>query len=162
MRGRYSPSQSLVAGLSRALSGATAWRLLDEQRAAYNIVRGMVEKLSATADRSVLIVTGGPGTGKSVIAAHLLLEILKDRSRTAVHATGSKAFTTNLRALVPQAAAAPSLFVYSNGFNHHKTEERVLDVVLCDEAHRLRITSSDRFTPSRPWPKSPSRLSGGR
>ena len=147
VRGRYSPSQSLVAGLSRALTGATAWRLLDEQRAAYNIVRGMVEKLSATADRSVLIVTGGPGTGKSVIAAHLLLEILKDDSRTAVHATGSKAFTTNLRALVPQAAAAPSLFVYSNGFNHHKTEERVLDVVLCDEAHRLRITSSDRFTP---------------
>jgi hypothetical protein len=147
VRGRYSPSQSLVAGLSRALTGATAWRLLDEQRAAYNIVRGMVEKLSTTAERSVLIVTGGPGTGKSVIAAHLLLEILRDGSRTAVHATGSKAFTTNLRALVPQAAAAPSLFVYSNGFNHHKTQEKDLDVVLCDEAHRLRITSSDRFTP---------------
>jgi len=88
VRGRYSPSQSLVAGLSRSLTGATAWRLLDEQRTAYNIVRGMVERLSTTTDRSVLIVTGGPGTGKSVIAAHLLLDILKDGSRTAVHATG--------------------------------------------------------------------------
>ena len=147
VRGRYSPSQSLVAGLSRSLAGATAWRLLDEQRAAYNIVRGMVEKLSATAGRSVLIVTGGPGTGKSVIAAHLLLEILKDGSRTAVHATGSKAFTTNLRALVPKGSASSGVFVYSNGFNHHKTSEKDLDVILCDEAHRLRITSSDRFTP---------------
>jgi len=48
---------------------------------------------------------------------------------------------------VPKSAAASSLFVYSNGFNHHTTAEQILDVILCDEAHRLRITSSGQYTP---------------
>lgn len=144
--GRYSPSQSLIAGLSQSLTGRPAWRLLDEQRAAFNIVRGLVEKASATSAKGVVIVLGGPGTGKSVIAAHLLVSIAKLGDRSVVHATGSKAFTTNLRALTPRGRGASSLFVYFNAFNPHTTPEDGLDVILCDEAHRLRHTSNSQYT----------------
>jgi DUF2075 family protein len=146
VNGRYLPSQTLLAGLAQSLNGESAWRLLDEQRTAYNIVRGMVERLTESDERSVLIVLGGPGTGKSVIAAHLLVDLAKDSTRQVVHATGSKAFTTNLRALLPKQGAASSIFAYTNGFNCHKTPEKAVDVVLCDEAHRLRITSTEQYT----------------
>jgi hypothetical protein len=105
----------------------------------------LAERAAASGEKSVLIVTGGPGTGKSVIAAHLLVRLAQgDRYRVA-HATGSKAFTTNLRALVPGSGSA--VFRYFNNFRAHETPENALDVLICDEAHRIRKSSNDRYTP---------------
>jgi len=62
----------------------------------------------------------------------------------ACHATGSKAFTTNLRAICPP--GAPAVFRYFNSFRHKQTKENELDLLICDEAHRIRETSNERFT----------------
>ena len=75
LRGRYSPSPKLLDGIARSLKESPAWTLLDSQRLAFNIVRGLAVRASKTGEKSMLIVTGGPGTGKSVIAAHLLVNL---------------------------------------------------------------------------------------
>jgi hypothetical protein len=142
--GRYSPSPKLMDAIGRALRGTKAWTLLDEQRLAFNIVRGMAERAAASGEKGVLVVAGGPGTGKSVIAAHLLVKLGEPGRYRVAHATGSKAFTTNLRALVP--AGGGAVFRYFNNFTPGETPENALDVLVCDEAHRIRETSNDRFT----------------
>jgi hypothetical protein len=145
VHGRYRPSLKLLDAIKSALQTSPAWTLLDEQRLAFNIVRGMVERVAGKPQKGAVIVLGGPGTGKSVIAAHLLIKLSQDGGYAAAHATGSKAFTTNLRALVK--GRGDSVFRYFNNFREHDTEENELDVLICDEAHRIRATSNDQWTP---------------
>ena len=71
----------------------------------YIALLALVSVLAAARDgyhdakKSVVLVQGGPGTGKSIIALHLVGELAK-RGFNAMHATGSKAFTENMRRVV--------------------------------------------------------------
>ena len=92
-------------------------------------------------------MTGGPGSGKSVIALSLLGELAR-RGRTVVHATGSRSFTQTLRKVAGRGSRrTQSLFKYFNQFID--AERNGLDVLILDEAHRIRETSADRYTPAR-------------
>lgn len=143
--GRYRPSKKLIEGVRKALSDSPVWTLLDEQRIAFNLVRGRVRRAVESGEKAAVIVVGGPGTGKSVIAAHLLVH-LGTEGYSAVHATGSKAFTTNLRALGPRPTSARALFRYFNNFLETTTRRDEIDVLIADEAHRIRETSNSRYT----------------
>lgn len=144
IRGRYRPSLKLLDSVRRALKESPMWTLLDEQRLAFNIVRGLTERASKQGEKAVVVITGGPGTGKSVIAVHLMLSLAQQDGRSVVHATGSKAFTTNLRALTPGGQA---VFRYFNNFMLADFEENGVDVLVADEAHRIRKSSNSQYTP---------------
>jgi hypothetical protein len=89
-----------------------------------------------------IIVKGGPGTGKSVIALNVMAELSK-MGKNVHYATGSKAFTETLRKIVGTRASQQIKY-----FNSYSTQpKKSLDVLICDEAHRIRITSNNRFTP---------------
>ncbi|WP_312888395.1 DUF2075 domain-containing protein [Nonomuraea rhodomycinica] len=94
----------------------------------------------------MVIITGGPGSGKSVIALSLLGE-LSDRGYSALHATGSRSFTETMRRVVAKGSTRMrAMFKYFNNFMTANPNE--LDVLICDEAHRIRETSANRFTKS--------------
>ncbi|MDA0566465.1 DUF2075 domain-containing protein [Streptomonospora sp. S1-112] len=137
------PTESLMITVSEGIGKRTVFTLLDEQRLAYDYVRSRITKSKKGDRKEVVIIVGGPGTGKSVIA----LELLRQSSRQglrAVHATGSKAFTTTLRTNVGAADnRAGAVFRYFNNFS--ATAPNDLDVLVADEAHRLRADlRSDR------------------
>jgi hypothetical protein len=118
--------------------------LLDEQRLAYELVMRAAEKARRSDAKEVVIVTGGPGSGKSVIALSLLGELARGGHRV-LHATGSRSFTTTMRRHVGKGSMrVQSLFKYFNSFID--AEPNALDVLICDEAHRIRQTSANRFT----------------
>jgi hypothetical protein len=105
-----------------------------------------VERARAGDRKAVVIVTGGPGSGKSVIALSLLGELAR-RGRTVLHATGSRSFTQTLRKVAgARAPRVQRMFKYFNQFID--AERNALDVLLLDEAHRIRETSVDRYTPA--------------
>ena len=145
--GRFSPSKQLLDGIAAGLKGSAFWTLLDEQRAAYNVVRGLVERAAGTGEKAVVVITGGPGTGKSVIAAHLVLALSKNGAYRAAHSTASKAFTTNLRAVGGRSSEA--VFRWNKDFGHKLVDADVLDVLVVDEAHRVRKSSNTQYTPKR-------------
>ncbi len=92
----------------------------------------------------MVIITGGPGSGKSVIALSLMGK-LAERGYTTVHATGSRSFTLTLRKVAGRnKTRAASLFKYFNQFGDARRNG--LDVLILDEAHRLRATSETRYT----------------
>jgi len=136
------PSKKLIDVASSMIKGQRVFYLLDEQITANNTIIDRAKKCSKLKRKSVIIVRGGPGTGKSVIALNALAELL-GKGLTVFHATGSKAFTTTLRKIV--GAHGTHLFKYFNSFQAHT--ENQIDVLICDEAHRIRKTSNDRYTP---------------
>lgn len=135
------PSKKLLEHVALEIEGHPMFHLLDEQMVAFEIVKDAVERSLSGGLKTAVIITGGPGTGKSVIAARIVGEMAK-RGLNVVHATGSKSFTETLRRTVGRRAA--SIFLYFNSFK--KAEANELDVLVCDEAHRIRATSNDRFT----------------
>ena len=117
------------------------FNLIDDQIAAYNAIMHKVNELTRTARKSIVIVKGGPGTGKSVIALEVMGELLR-KKKTVFHATGSSAFTNTLRKIV--GPRARGLFKFFNSFM--TAEAQSVDVLICDEAHRIRSVSANRYT----------------
>lgn len=62
-----------------------------------------------------------------------------------LHATGSSAFTQTLRRVAGnRAPRVKAMFRYFNQFGELEPNE--IDVLICDEAHRIRETSANRYT----------------
>ena len=138
------PSRQLLAVAADEVQRREQFVLLDEQRLALSLVLHEVERARRSNSKSVVVVTGGPGTGKSVIALSLLGELAR-RGRTVVHATGSRSFTMTLRVVAgARAPRVKQLFKYFNQFMD--AEPNGLDVLVLDEAHRIRETSANRYT----------------
>ncbi|MGY1737021.1 DNA/RNA helicase domain-containing protein [Geodermatophilus sp. SYSU D00684] len=138
------PSKQLMAVAAEEVRRREQFVLLDEQRVAFDLVMREVEKARAGDHKSVVIVSGGPGSGKSVIALSLLGE-LNRRGRFAIHATGSRSFTQTLRRVAGAGSRqVQSLFKYFNSFMD--ADKNGIDVLIADEAHRLRETSANRWT----------------
>nr|WP_272920506.1 DNA/RNA helicase domain-containing protein [Streptomyces sp. SID5910] len=117
-------------------------RLLDEQRIAYETVLGLVERARRADHKEVIVVSGGPGSGKSSLALSLLCEL--DRRRHGVrHASGSRAFVAALRERAFGMGLGQKMFTYFNSFV--TAERNGLDVLICDEAQHIRRTSASRF-----------------
>ena len=90
--------------------------------------------------KAVIIIRGGPGTGKSVIAINLMADLLL-KGYNAHYATGSKAFTETLRKIIGQRGSAQ--FKYFNSYSG--ADRNVIDILIADEAHRIRTTSNSRW-----------------
>lgn len=138
------PSQQLLAVAAEEVRERQVFHLLGNQQLAVDLVRHDVERARAADTKRVLVVTGGPGSGKSAIALALLGDLAR-QGRTVLHATGSRSFTTTLRQVA--GARAPRIKAMFSYFNQFITAERNgLDVLILDEAHRIRETSANRFT----------------
>jgi len=141
------PGKQLMALAAEEIQQREQFTLLDEQQVAYSLVMRAVESSYRANTKEVIIVSGGPGSGKSVIALSLLGELSR-QGRTALHATGSSAFTQTLRRVAgARAPRVKGMFKYFNQFVD--AEPNGLDVLICDEAHRLRETSANRYTAAK-------------
>lgn len=138
---RIGPSKKLMQHARNMIEGQHVFNLLEEQITAYNTILDRAKKSTKFARKSVIIVKGGPGTGKSAIALNVIAELLS-KGITVYHATGSAAFTMTLRRVVGQRASP--LFKYFNSFPSYN--ENQIDVLVCDEAHRIRTNSNSRYT----------------
>ncbi len=143
---RIAPSKQLMQLAAEQVQRREMFVLLDEQRDAYNAVLHAVARARESNTKTAVVVSGGPGSGKSVIALSLLGELAR-QGRTVIHATGSQSFTTTLRKVA--ARGAPRVrrtFQYFNSFMAAAPNE--IECLILDEAHRIRETSANRFTRS--------------
>ena len=73
--GRIRPSKSLQDSLVKMIKGNQEFNLLDEQKVIYEDILEQAKKSKTDEKKRVYIVNGGPGTGKSVVAINLLVEL---------------------------------------------------------------------------------------
>jgi DUF2075 family protein len=136
------PTKNLMKHVGEMFDKQQVFNLIDEQIPARNAILSKAKALAQSKEKSVIIIKGGPGTGKSVIALETMVELLK-QGKNVYYATGSSAFTRNLRSIFGK--RAKDRFKYFFSFTHHKENE--IDVLICDEAHRLRKNSADYGVP---------------
>jgi hypothetical protein len=134
---KAAPARTLLATAAGMFENRGEFVLLDEQKLAYNMVMDAVTAVrTGDSPKRVVIVLGGPGSGKSAIAMSLLAKLART-GRKVLHATGSRAFTQTLRKRVALGDhRVAQLFMYF--FDFRRKEANELDVVICDEAHRIR------------------------
>jgi hypothetical protein len=138
--GRIRPSKMLADSIVDMLKGKQEFVLVDEQKVAYELALAAAEKASPVR-RQVVLVKGGPGTGKSVVAINLLAALTK-RGRMTKYVSKNAAPRSVYQARLTGArnrGAIASLFGGSGSF--HDTQPDTFDVLVVDEAHRLNMKS---------------------
>ncbi len=139
-QGKIRPSKNLAESLASMLKGNEEFFMVDEQKIVFETALDLAKKSSATS-KQVLIVQGGPGSGKSVVAVNLLVEFTK-RSMTSQYITKNAAPRAVYEAMLTgsfKRSHISNLFVGSGGF--HQTEKNTFDTLVIDEAHRLNEKS---------------------
>ncbi|HTJ97989.1 MAG TPA: DUF2075 domain-containing protein, partial [Bordetella sp.] len=150
LKSRYAPSKKLLEHTSKVVQDQKSYVLLDSQQVVFAKVLAEVREAAKASKlkKTVVLVHGGPGTGKSVIALHLLGR-LSGAGLNVMHLTGSKAFTENMRKIVGSRASAQ--FGYFNVNKRGELPPNHFDALILDEAHRIREGSKDRFTKAEDW-----------
>ena len=139
--GKIKPSKMLQDSLRNMLKGNKEFYMIDNQKIVYEYaLKNAIDTVSAN-DKNVMIVRGGPGTGKSVLAVNLLVE-LNNRNMTCFYVTKNAAprsvYSSKLRGDYTQ-TYINHLFQGSGGFIDEERNE--LDCLVVDEAHRLNAKS---------------------
>lgn len=138
--GKISPSKSLADHLSSMLQGNREFYLIDDQKLVYETALELARH-SKHGQKNVLIVNGGPGTGKSVVAINLLVEFTRYKLVTQYVTKNSApraVYETKLTGLMTKSRIS-NLFVGSGKFTDTKTNE--FGALIVDEAHRLNEKS---------------------
>jgi len=134
------PSQQLADSVGSMLKGHEEFVLLDEQKTVLEkIVNASNESL--TGQKRVLIINGGPGTGKSVISINALARLTSQRLNVKYvtpNAAPRAVFEAKLKKIFGKADIR-TLFSGSGSFT--ETEKSSFDTLIVDEAHRLKMKS---------------------
>ena len=71
------PTKKLLDSAANMFKGITEYALLEEQITASDEIYAEVQRCLKTGGKTAIIIKGGPGTGKTVIALHVLAELAR-------------------------------------------------------------------------------------
>lgn len=134
------PSKQLADAVGGMLEGKEEFVLLDDQKTALERIIQATD-YAQDAQKQVLIINGGPGTGKSVISINALARITSSRLNARyVTPNGAprKVYESKLSGIIP-GDTFKHLFTGSGSF--WDSDEDIYDALIVDESHRLTMKS---------------------
>lgn len=134
------PSQQLADAVGSMLKGKEEFVLLDEQKTVLEKILQATRK-SLTGKKQVLIVNGGPGTGKSVISINALTRLTGERLNARYvtpNAAPRAVYQSKLKDFIT-GDAFRHLFTGSGAFTASGQDS--FDALIVDESHRLKMKS---------------------
>lgn len=139
-RGRIRPSKALADAMSSLMKANQEFVLIDDQKEAYEAVIAASNAATSAAPRVVLI-EGGPGTGKTVLAINLLVQLTGMGLNTryvSKNAAPRKVYESKLVGSMSRSRFS-NLFTGSGGY--YGAVPNTFDTLIVDEAHRLNEKS---------------------
>ena len=139
--GRIKPSKSLQDSIAKMLKGNREFIMLDEQKVIYEEILEESRLSIKDGKKRVIIVQGGPGTGKSVVAVNLLAELTKEDQvcqYVSKNAAPRNVYLKKLKGNLPK-SSVDNMFKGSGIYID--TSRNAIDTILADEAHRLNDKS---------------------
>ena len=137
-KGDIRPSKSLQDALCAMMKGKREFLLIDEQEVVFQRILSYAKKCAVDHRKRVVIVKGGPGTGKTVVAINLLVRLIQEKLYCAYVTKNSaprNVFEAKLAEGSMKRRHIGNLFKGSGSFVG--VEENIFGVLLVDEAHRL-------------------------
>ena len=134
--GRIRPSKSLQDSLSSMLRGNQEFIMIDEQKVFYEEAYHIAIESIKESKKRVMAIDGGPGTGKSVMAVHLLVNLIEQDLMTlyvSKNAAPREVYSSKLKGTIKK-TAIDNLFKGSGSFTQSQLNE--FDVIDVDEANR--------------------------
>lgn len=139
--GRIRPSKSLQDSLSSMLKGNKEFVMIDEQKVFYEEALHLALECVRSGKKQVMVIEGGPGTGKSVMAINLLVNLINKKLMTLYVSKNSaprEVYSSKLKGTIRK-TEIDNLFKGSGSFTESALNE--FDVIIVDEAHRLNKKS---------------------
>jgi hypothetical protein len=140
--GKLKPSKALQDAIGEVMNGNEEFVLIMEQQVAYATVLKLVQKSLKKDEKHTIIIKGGPGTGKSVVAVNLLSKLIQS-GFSANYVTKNSA---------PRAAFSKKLIsgkykleylkgLFRGSGSYYDVKKNTFDCLIVDEAHRLKLKS---------------------
>ena len=139
--GKIKPSKSLGERIGSMLQGNQEFNMIEEQKVVYEELKLLATTLEDNVKKTV-IIKGGPGTGKSVIAINLLVELINNHQLNTQYATRNSAPREVYSALLKgyqKKSFIDNLFKGTGSYVD--LENNTFDCLIVDEAHRLNEKS---------------------
>lgn len=138
-QGKIRPSKMLIEALGNMLNQNPEFTLLDEQKIIAEYIYKLAKSPLSNQKKQVIIVEGGAGTGKTLIAIDTLSRLITEKGFVSFFVSKSsylrENFFTKLTKGVPQHTYLKTLFKGSGSFIGSSNNE--FDCLIVDEAHRL-------------------------
>ena len=138
--GKIRPSKALADAVGSMIKGHREFVLIDEQKMVYEDIRA-IARMATDERKQVVIVQGGPGTGKSVLAVQLMAALTGERKLckyVSKNAAPRAVYKARMKGTV-RPSVVDNLFSGSGSF--HQTPRNTFDALIVDEGHRLNAKS---------------------
>ena len=138
--GKIKPSKSLQDSIKSMLEGNQEFIMLDEQKVVYEEILQKSLLCMTDQKKRTVIVKGGPGTGKTVVAINLLAKLTNEGLFAQYTSKNSAPRNVYAKKLTGHKKSSINNMFKSSG-SYVDAESNIVDVIICDEAHRLNDKS---------------------
>ncbi|MEU9962791.1 DNA/RNA helicase domain-containing protein [Streptomyces malaysiensis] len=149
LKARHRPSPQLLTRFANVIHGSETFRLLGEQDKARQEILHAVETAQPGRRGHIVVVTGGPGTGKTAIATRVLADLCRASDANPRLFSPSGTLTQQLNRAVGDSAKG-LIATWTRG--QPSGLKKDTSIVLLDEAHRAR-TDLGRRSARFPYPQ---------
>lgn len=140
--GKIRPSKALQDSLDCMLCGNKEFMMIDEQAVAYDFIMRAITDAHNDQKKHVVVISGGPGTGKSVLAVNVLADSIRKLRLNASYITKNATPRNCYRELLARGSARRSINLQLAFLSPHSlpnTPYNSIDVGIFDEAHRMQM-----------------------
>lgn len=134
--GKIKPSKSLQDSIKSMIEGNQEFIMLDDQKVVYEEILSIANKCMTDQKKRTVIVKGGPGTGKTVVAINLLSKLTQEgyfAQYTSKNSAPRNVYAKKLTGF--KKSSVNNMFKGSGSYID--AEKNIVDVIICDEGHRL-------------------------
>lgn len=134
--GKIKPSKSLQDSIKSMIEGNQEFIMLDEQKVVYEEILSKSLECMADKKKRTVIVKGGPGTGKTVVAINLLAKLTNEGLFVQYTSKNSAPRNVYAKKLTGHKKSSISNMFKGAG-SYIDAEASIVDTIICDEGHRL-------------------------
>ncbi len=139
--GKIKPSKSLQDSIAKMLKGNREFVMLDEQKVVYEEILKTSRKCCKDGKKRVVIVQGGPGTGKTVVAINLLAALTNEDQFCQYVSKNSAPRNVYQKKLKGEIRKSSVDNMFKGSGIYTEAGNGIVDTILVDEAHRLNEKS---------------------
>ena len=138
--GKIKPSKSLQDSIKSMIEGNQEFIMLDDQKVVYEEILKTALLCMNDQKKRTVIVKGGPGTGKTVVAINLLAKLTNEGYFVQYTSKNSAPRNVYAKKLTGHKKSSINNMFKGSG-SYVEAEQNIVDVIICDEAHRLNDKS---------------------